>query len=1127
MPRVFHKRSGSWVEIKSIFQRRSGSWVEILNVFRRVSGTWVKVFSASKIPGNTVAPTITGTGYLFSTLTNNSLGTWTNSPTSYTRQWRRGNPAADGGEPSSYSNISGATSSTYTTTSADDGKYIICQVTATNAVGSNSAASNPIYVKKYAPVALGTYSVSGGLLVGSTLTATVQIGTWKNTTNNTDDTYPDTFIYEWSDTNGNILQETSSNTYLILSGDLNKTLRLRVKGINTGGEEYTSYQSLGTVTAPYRFAFGNNLYVSSNGHIGLDSGSTSYTSMSPGRNISIFVKDFQQYYLAEYSDSSVYYLYIKSYLYNTSASSVNALDYQIKFYNDTSINYCDVYIVRKGSSVGAISDIATGYYSSGTTGYAGMVGPYSISQGTVFRVYFGDQAGTTSGITWTSVNNNAWDVIQTWDGQGAGGLGIDDTFTTVTSAANQSAPFPTNTVAPTLTTDTGNFSAGSTITLSTGTWNNASSYTYEILYGGSTPIATDSAATKTLINTNQYVITNADASAPSYYFRGRVTGYSGSGQTGNSAQAFTTTSARSTLNPTTTISVGTSTETGFTISGTAGPLTGFGTTYVNVTEIQIYNSSQSLVSTITTGLPTVNGTTGAWSYVWTGHSGAQATYYAKVKVTATDSDQTTFTTAFSSSISTLAALSSPTISSVSYSTSNNTWTVNYTGGSGPYYQIWYQPSTSSTGAPTLNGSETSTPDASSSSSSSTDRVLTPSSGFVYWWWVRSAKTLNGTGVGNVSAWNGPVTMSPMNTAIPTLTGTAKVGQTLTYGIGTWINSSSQDLRLYRGTASVATSETLAASSTSTSATYTIPSSDFTDPNNRKYYRSFANVSNPSFSSGFVAGTEIGPLVNVTLYTITFDSQGGTSVSSLTQSTEGGSIAKPTDPTRSGYSFGGWATSSTGTTAVSWPRTPSSNETLYAIWSQNVVAPSAPSSVSWGTHTYAYVSGSLSTSLSNAAAGNSTKTQSWTYQSRVTFNYSWSSVTGATSYEVFTSSSSTAPTSSSTGTDVGNTTTGSFTAVQTNRGTLTRYAWVRAVNSAGKSGWTAAGSTTSTATVVSGLSTAGNVKICRTSTTTCTNASGVTNTALSYTYSGVNTGFSHVAYLSNITISGTTGLSANS
>lgn len=214
------------------------------------------------------------------------------------------------------------------------------------------------------------------------------------------------------------------------------------------------------------------------------------------------------------------------------------------------------------------------------------------------------------------------------------------------------ANLPTNTVAPTLTTDTGNFSAGSTITLNAGTWSNASSYSYEILYSSTTPVDTGSSATKTLVNTNQYVITNADATNPSYYFRGRVTGYSGSGQTGNSAIAVTTTSSRSNINPTTTISVGTATSNGFTISGTAGPLSGFGSTYANITSIQIFNSSQSLISTITTGLPTVNGTTGAWSYVWTGGSGS-TTYYAKATVAATDTAQTTFTTGFSSAIATV------------------------------------------------------------------------------------------------------------------------------------------------------------------------------------------------------------------------------------------------------------------------------------------------------------------------------------------------------------------------------------------------------------------------------------------------------------------------------------------
>jgi hypothetical protein len=105
MPRLFQKRSGTWSEIRSVFQKQGGTWTEILNIFQKIGGTWTKVFAAAKVPGNTVAPTITGTGYLYSTLTNNSLGTWTNTPTSYTRQWRRGTPPAGGGEPSVYSNI--------------------------------------------------------------------------------------------------------------------------------------------------------------------------------------------------------------------------------------------------------------------------------------------------------------------------------------------------------------------------------------------------------------------------------------------------------------------------------------------------------------------------------------------------------------------------------------------------------------------------------------------------------------------------------------------------------------------------------------------------------------------------------------------------------------------------------------------------------------------------------------------------------------------------------------------------------------------------------------------------------------------------------------------------------------
>ena len=683
MPKIFHRRSGSWTEVKSVFHKRNGAWTEVLNVFRKTSGSWVKVFAASKIPGNTVAPTITGSGYLFGTLTNTNLGTWTNTPTSYARQWRRGTPSSGGGEPTSYSNISGATSSTYVTTSSDNGKYVVCQVTATNAVGNNVAVSNLIYVKKYEPVSLLPYTLSGTSTVGSTLTALEQIGSWKSTTTNTGDTYPDTFEYEWSYTDGTIIQSSTlsigsyprnvnSDSLLITSSDLNKQIRVRVTGTNTGGSATSGYTTSGTVTTVYSFAFGNTLYVGSNGYIGLDNGGTIAGTAGNGRNINIWNEDLVQYKLQEYSDSSNYHLYFRAYRYQSPLvrSAINALDYQIKFY--TGQPYCDVYLVRKGSSVPTYID-NPGYYSNGLNGGTGIVGPFAWAAGSVLRVYFNGTLASTSAASWTAISDNVWKDITNAD--------IDDSFTSVVTSANQSAPIPVNTALPTLTTDTGNFSAGSTITINPGTWTNTNSYAYELLYGTGTPISDTSTSTKTLVSTNTYVITNADATASSYYFRGRVTAYAGSGQTGASTIALSTTSSRSYINSSTTISVGTATSSGFTISGTASP-----PVYTSISSIQIFNSSQTLISTITTGLPAVNSTTGDWSYIWTGGS-SSTTYYAKVTVIASDSAVTTFTTAFSSSIATSAGVSTPT----ALSATNNSGAIRLTfsGGSGSQYDIYY------------------------------------------------------------------------------------------------------------------------------------------------------------------------------------------------------------------------------------------------------------------------------------------------------------------------------------------------------------------------------------------------------------------------------------------------------
>lgn len=73
------------------------------------------------------------------------------------------------------------------------------------------------------------------------------------------------------------------------------------------------------------------------------------------------------------------------------------------------------------------------------------------------------------------------------------------------------------------------------------------------------------------------------------------------------------------------------------------------------------------------------------------------------------------------------------------------------------------------------------------------------------------------------------------------------------------------------------------------------------------------------------------IVSYALPTVTFDSKGGSAVPSVSFEA-GDSIAEPTAPTRSGYTFGGWSTTEDGS-AITWPYSPAgnSNITLHAKW----------------------------------------------------------------------------------------------------------------------------------------------------------------------------------------------------
>lgn len=93
-----------------------------------------QVVASGSTPSNTVAPVASGTALVGATLSVTD-GTWTNSPSSYTYQWKQAGVS-----------IGGATANTYVVLNADQGFDITCTVTAINGSGSGNATSNAISI---------------------------------------------------------------------------------------------------------------------------------------------------------------------------------------------------------------------------------------------------------------------------------------------------------------------------------------------------------------------------------------------------------------------------------------------------------------------------------------------------------------------------------------------------------------------------------------------------------------------------------------------------------------------------------------------------------------------------------------------------------------------------------------------------------------------------------------------------------------------------------------------------------------------------------------------------------------------------------------------------------------------
>ena len=96
---------------------------------------------AQERPDNTAEPRISGAATVGSTLSA-TQGSWANSPTSFAYQWVR--CPRSGGQPngSDCAVIGGATTSSYVVATADADRRLRVRVTAANADGSATAASN-------------------------------------------------------------------------------------------------------------------------------------------------------------------------------------------------------------------------------------------------------------------------------------------------------------------------------------------------------------------------------------------------------------------------------------------------------------------------------------------------------------------------------------------------------------------------------------------------------------------------------------------------------------------------------------------------------------------------------------------------------------------------------------------------------------------------------------------------------------------------------------------------------------------------------------------------------------------------------------------------------------------------
>ena len=205
-------------------------------------------------------------------------------------------------------------------------------------------------------------------------------------------------------------------------------------------------------------------------------------------------------------------------------------------------------------------------------------------------------------------------------------------------------------------------------------------------------------------------------------------------------------------------------------------------------------------------------------------------------------------------------LTAPAISSISGTAGNIN--VYFSGGTGPYYQVYWYPTNRSDIQTVISY------DANGSSSPiNVTNLASPTAGATYYFWVRSVSSLTNTGTGpsaNISSWSGSSTwtapvIAPSLTSFTISPTTPNVGTTITV-TANWANSpTSVSTKITRGTQFVADFEpTVSGPNASSTASYTIQSGDI-----GYYLAGFSTASNSGGTTGpskTTSPVEIGPIV---------------------------------------------------------------------------------------------------------------------------------------------------------------------------------------------------------------------------------------------------------------------------